>query len=199
MYKMHNQWGLPLFLSFLLFLIFKLLICKLSLKFVQKYGNNVHLIKIFLFEHQIFIFWLVESYVESSMKMKKNKTWEDLQNCARIAVRRGQKHAENCFFVSFMGSAWRQRIHNINLNDHLIYRYWYEEIYYHASSSYFFFIFETSSSGIFYHHNHWALVTLLSLMLTIKIFLEFMYYVSILQTHFFSQKIVYRFIKSSNL
>lgn len=89
---------------------------------------------------------------------------------------------------------------DINLNDHLIYRYWYEEIYYHASSSYFFFfIFETSSSGIFYHHNHWALVTLLSLMLTIKIFLEFMYYVSILQTHFFSQKIVYRFIKSSNL
>lgn len=170
MYKMHNQWGLALFLSFLLFLIFKLLICKLSLKFVQKYGKNVHLIKIFLFEHQIFIFWLVESYVESSMKMKKNKTWEDLQNCACIAVRRGQKHAENCFFVIVL---WA--LHgDINLNDHLIYRYWYEEIYYHASSSYFFLIFETSSSGIFYHHNHWALVTLLSLMLTIKIFLEFM-------------------------
>lgn len=142
MYKMHNQWGLPLFLSFLLFLIFKLLICKLSLKFVQKYGKNVHLIKIFLFEHQIFIFWLVESYVESSMKMKKNKTWEDLQNCARIAVRRGQKHAENCFFVSFMGSAWRHKSERSSY-----YRYWYEEIYYHASSSIFFFFLKPVQVG----------------------------------------------------
>lgn len=91
---------------------------------------------------------------------------------------------------------------DINLNDHLIYRYrvliW-RNLLSCFIIIFFFFIFETSSSGIFYHHNHWALVTLLSLMLTIKIFLEFMYYVSILQTHFFSQKIVYRFIKSSNL